>query len=187
MPWSNSAIELTPELSCTPSLALRFRMWGVGITGGDSSHILACLARDKLCRPHICRVLEAQRLELIWSPRPPHQRRLLEREATLGSTDTFLHSGMFSGAPGPPGVPIIARYSSAIAIHWSSGDPGKGPITRYVIEARPSGTPLPRVGCLPSMAHFLPRSCPYPWDCFCPPSTKAHVLLQVKLEVGSRR
>ncbi|ERE69192.1 protein sidekick-2 isoform 1, partial [Cricetulus griseus] len=42
------------------------------------------------------------------------------------------------GAPGPPGVPIIVRYSSAIAIHWSSGDPGKGPITRYVIEARPS-------------------------------------------------
>ncbi|XP_057392194.1 protein sidekick-2 isoform X4 [Balaenoptera acutorostrata] len=43
-----------------------------------------------------------------------------------------------AGAPGPPGVPIIVRYSSAIAIHWSSGDPGKGPITRYVIEARPS-------------------------------------------------
>uniref|UniRef100_A0A8C0LET6 Sidekick cell adhesion molecule 2 n=1 Tax=Canis lupus dingo TaxID=286419 RepID=A0A8C0LET6_CANLU len=39
---------------------------------------------------------------------------------------------------GAPGVPIIVRYSSAIAIHWSSGDPGKGPITRYVIEARPS-------------------------------------------------
>ena len=45
-----------------------------------------------------------------------------------------------TGAPGPPGVPIIVRYSSAIAIHWSSGDPGKGPITRYVLEARPSGT-----------------------------------------------
>ncbi|XP_032473244.1 protein sidekick-2 isoform X3 [Phocoena sinus] len=43
-----------------------------------------------------------------------------------------------AGAPGPPGVPIIVRYSSAIAIHWSSGDPGKGPITRYIIEARPS-------------------------------------------------
>lgn len=45
----------------------------------------------------------------------------------------------FAGAPGPPGVPILVRYSSAIAIHWSSGDPGKGPVTRYVIEARPSG------------------------------------------------
>ncbi|XP_040308213.1 protein sidekick-2 isoform X2 [Herpailurus yagouaroundi] len=47
-------------------------------------------------------------------------------------------TGPGEGAPGPPGVPIIVRYSSAIAIHWSSGDPGKGPITRYVIEARPS-------------------------------------------------
>ncbi|KAM9044333.1 protein sidekick-2 isoform 5-T5 [Megaptera novaeangliae] len=47
-------------------------------------------------------------------------------------------TGPGEGAPGPPGAPIIVRYSSAIAIHWSSGDPGKGPITRYVIEARPS-------------------------------------------------
>ncbi|KAG8505148.1 Protein sidekick-2 [Galemys pyrenaicus] len=47
-------------------------------------------------------------------------------------------TGPGEGAPGPPGVPIIVRYSSAIAIHWSSGDPGQGPITRYVIEARPS-------------------------------------------------
>uniref|UniRef100_A0A8C5URT6 Sidekick cell adhesion molecule 2 n=1 Tax=Microcebus murinus TaxID=30608 RepID=A0A8C5URT6_MICMU len=47
-------------------------------------------------------------------------------------------TGPGEGAPGPPGVPVIVRYSSAIAIHWSSGDPGKGPITRYVIEARPS-------------------------------------------------
>lgn len=47
-------------------------------------------------------------------------------------------TGPGEGAPGPPGVPIIMRYSSAIAIHWSSGDPGKGPVTRYVIEARPS-------------------------------------------------
>ncbi|KAK1330879.1 hypothetical protein QTO34_008821 [Cnephaeus nilssonii] len=47
-------------------------------------------------------------------------------------------TGPGEGAPGPPGVPIIVRYSSAIAIHWSSGDPGKGPVTRYVLEARPS-------------------------------------------------
>lgn len=51
------------------------------------------------------------------------------------------------------------RYSSAIAIHWSSGDPGKGPITRYVIEARPSGTPTESASHrsrLPSphVAHF---------------------------------
>lgn len=44
-----------------------------------------------------------------------------------------------SGAPGPPGEPYITRYSSALTIHWTSGDPGRAPITRYVIEARPSG------------------------------------------------
>ncbi|CAJ0932166.1 unnamed protein product [Ranitomeya imitator] len=47
-------------------------------------------------------------------------------------------TGPGDGAPGPPGVPSISRYSSLIAIQWSSGDPGKSPITRYVIEARPS-------------------------------------------------
>ncbi|MGH0121573.1 UNVERIFIED_CONTAM: hypothetical protein FKN15_040700 [Acipenser sinensis] len=43
-------------------------------------------------------------------------------------------------APGPPGDPFISRYGSALTIHWASGDPGRGPISRYVIEARPSGT-----------------------------------------------
>ncbi|XP_053310046.1 protein sidekick-2 [Spea bombifrons] len=47
-------------------------------------------------------------------------------------------TGPGEGAPGPPGEPFITRYSSAITIHWSSGDPGKSPITRYIIEARPS-------------------------------------------------
>uniref|UniRef100_A0A6I8SSN7 Sidekick cell adhesion molecule 2 n=1 Tax=Xenopus tropicalis TaxID=8364 RepID=A0A6I8SSN7_XENTR len=47
-------------------------------------------------------------------------------------------TGPGEGAPGPPGEPFISRYSSAITIHWSSGDPGKSPITRYIIEARPS-------------------------------------------------
>uniref|UniRef100_A0AAQ6A2M4 Sidekick cell adhesion molecule 2b n=1 Tax=Amphiprion ocellaris TaxID=80972 RepID=A0AAQ6A2M4_AMPOC len=41
-------------------------------------------------------------------------------------------------SPGPPGEPFITRYSSALTIHWTSGDPGRAPITRYVIEARPS-------------------------------------------------
>lgn len=44
-----------------------------------------------------------------------------------------------TGAPGPPGEPFITRYGTALTIHWSSGDPGRAPITRYVIEARPSG------------------------------------------------
>ncbi|NXJ70226.1 SDK2 protein, partial [Rostratula benghalensis] len=47
-------------------------------------------------------------------------------------------TGPGEGAPGPPGEPFISRYGTAITIHWSSGDPGQGPITRYVIEARPS-------------------------------------------------
>ena len=72
------------------------------------------------------------------------------------------HCVLFTGAPGPPGVPIIVRYSSAIAIHWSSGDPGKGPVTRYVIEARPSGMPALDWAAVPvereSMSHLLPPS-----------------------------
>ncbi|XP_069511212.1 protein sidekick-2 isoform X2 [Ambystoma mexicanum] len=47
-------------------------------------------------------------------------------------------TGPGEGAPGSPGVPFVSKYGAAIAIQWSSGDPGKGPITRYVIEARPS-------------------------------------------------
>ncbi|XP_034050564.1 protein sidekick-2 [Thalassophryne amazonica] len=47
-------------------------------------------------------------------------------------------TGPGEGAPGPPGEPFITRYGSALTIHWASGDPGRAPITRYVIEARPS-------------------------------------------------
>lgn len=43
------------------------------------------------------------------------------------------------GAPGPPGEPFIARHGAALTLHWTSGDQGRAPITRYVIEARPSG------------------------------------------------
>lgn len=43
------------------------------------------------------------------------------------------------GAPGPPGEPFISRYGAALTLHWTSGDQGRAPITRYVIEARPSG------------------------------------------------
>ncbi|KAM9296045.1 protein sidekick-2 [Gastrophryne carolinensis] len=53
----------------------------------------------------------------------------LEANVTTGPAD---------GAPGPPGVPSMSRYGSLIAIQWSSGDPGRSPITRYVIEARAS-------------------------------------------------
>uniref|UniRef100_A0A8C5N9E1 Sidekick cell adhesion molecule 2b n=1 Tax=Gouania willdenowi TaxID=441366 RepID=A0A8C5N9E1_GOUWI len=47
-------------------------------------------------------------------------------------------TGPGEGAPGPPGEPFITRYSSGLTIHWTSGEPGRAPITRYVIEARPS-------------------------------------------------
>ncbi|XP_065805876.1 protein sidekick-2 isoform X3 [Labrus bergylta] len=47
-------------------------------------------------------------------------------------------TGPGEGAPGPPGEPFITRYGQALTIHWTSGDPGRAPITRYVIEARPS-------------------------------------------------
>uniref|UniRef100_A0AAY4BJX0 Protein sidekick-2-like n=1 Tax=Denticeps clupeoides TaxID=299321 RepID=A0AAY4BJX0_9TELE len=39
---------------------------------------------------------------------------------------------------GPPGEPFISRYGTVLTLHWTSGDPGRSPITRYVIEARPS-------------------------------------------------
>ncbi|KAG7222259.1 hypothetical protein INR49_027263 [Caranx melampygus] len=47
-------------------------------------------------------------------------------------------TGPGEGAPGPPGEPFITRYGSSLTIHWTSGDPGRAPISRYVIEARPS-------------------------------------------------
>ncbi|XP_062859555.1 protein sidekick-2-like [Trichomycterus rosablanca] len=47
-------------------------------------------------------------------------------------------TGPGEGAPGPPGEPFISRYGSTLTIHWTSGDPGRAPISRYVIEARPS-------------------------------------------------
>ncbi|XP_063076857.1 protein sidekick-2-like [Engraulis encrasicolus] len=47
-------------------------------------------------------------------------------------------TGPGEGAPGPPGEPFISRYGSGLTIHWSNGDPGRAPITRYVMEARPS-------------------------------------------------
>ncbi|KAJ8283487.1 hypothetical protein COCON_G00023370 [Conger conger] len=41
-------------------------------------------------------------------------------------------------SPRAPGEPFISRYGTALTIHWANGDPGRAPITRYVIEARPS-------------------------------------------------
>lgn len=63
----------------------------------------------------------------LGSPRPGPHPLLLNRGLHL------------AGAPGPPGEPFVTRYGTALTIHWSSGEAGRAPITRYVIEARPSG------------------------------------------------
>lgn len=77
------------------------------------------------------------------------------------------------------------RYSSAIAIHWSSGDPGKGPITRYVIEARPSGGSAlggpAWLGCLsPGLSLHSPLPAPPA------PPTWGFCLTLMPLRAGSR-
>ncbi|KAM4674070.1 protein sidekick-2 [Amazona ochrocephala] len=68
-----------------------------------------------------------------------YQFRIRAKTFAYGpDVEANITTGPAEGAPGPPGEPFISRYGSAITIHWSSGDPGQGPITRYVIEARPS-------------------------------------------------
>uniref|UniRef100_A0A674DR20 Sidekick cell adhesion molecule 2 n=1 Tax=Salmo trutta TaxID=8032 RepID=A0A674DR20_SALTR len=65
--------------------------------------------------------------------------RIRAKTFTYGpEVEANITMGPGEGAPGPPGEPFISRYGSALTIHWSNGDPGRSPITRYVIEARPS-------------------------------------------------
>ncbi|XP_069786249.1 protein sidekick-2 isoform X2 [Narcine bancroftii] len=65
--------------------------------------------------------------------------RIKAKTFTYGpDIEANITTGPGEGSPGPPGEPLIYRYGSVITIHWSSGDSGKAPITRYVIEARPS-------------------------------------------------
>ncbi|XP_059387315.1 protein sidekick-2-like isoform X2 [Carassius carassius] len=65
--------------------------------------------------------------------------RIRAKTFTYGpEVEANITTGPGEGAPGPPGEPFISRYGSALTIHWSNGDPGRAPITRYVIEARPS-------------------------------------------------
>ncbi|KAL4624411.1 protein sidekick-1-like [Arapaima gigas] len=42
------------------------------------------------------------------------------------------------GAPGSPKQMSVTKSPSSLTIHWSPGDTGGGPVTGYVIEARPS-------------------------------------------------
>ncbi|XP_012989296.1 protein sidekick-2 isoform X4 [Esox lucius] len=65
--------------------------------------------------------------------------RIRAKTFTYGpEVEANITMGPGEGAPGPPGEPFISRYGSALTIHWTNGDPGRSPITRYVIEARPS-------------------------------------------------
>ncbi|KAI1886586.1 hypothetical protein AGOR_G00197330 [Albula goreensis] len=65
--------------------------------------------------------------------------RIRAKTFTYGpQVEANITTGPGEGAPGPPGEPFISRYGTALTIHWANGDPGRAPITRYVIEARPS-------------------------------------------------
>ncbi|XP_066560557.1 protein sidekick-2 isoform X2 [Amia ocellicauda] len=65
--------------------------------------------------------------------------RIRAKTFTYGpEVEANITTGPGEGAPGPPGEPFISRYGTALTLHWANGDPGRAPITRYVIEARPS-------------------------------------------------
>uniref|UniRef100_A0A673YUC1 Sidekick cell adhesion molecule 2 n=1 Tax=Salmo trutta TaxID=8032 RepID=A0A673YUC1_SALTR len=65
--------------------------------------------------------------------------RIRAKTLTYGpEMEANITTGPGEGAPGPPGEPFISWYGTALTLHWTSGDPGRAPITRYVIEARPS-------------------------------------------------
>uniref|UniRef100_A0A674ABP6 Sidekick cell adhesion molecule 2 n=1 Tax=Salmo trutta TaxID=8032 RepID=A0A674ABP6_SALTR len=65
--------------------------------------------------------------------------RIRAKTLTYGpEMEANITTGPGEGAPGPPGEPFISRYGTALTLHWTSGDPGRAPITCYVIEARPS-------------------------------------------------
>ncbi|XP_061160026.1 protein sidekick-2-like isoform X2 [Syngnathus typhle] len=65
--------------------------------------------------------------------------RIRAKTLTYGpEAEANITTGPGEGAPGPPGEPFLTRYGSALTMHWSGGDQGRAPITRYVIESRPS-------------------------------------------------
>ncbi|XP_077474176.1 protein sidekick-2-like isoform X2 [Stigmatopora argus] len=65
--------------------------------------------------------------------------RIRAKTLTYGpEVEANITTGPGEGSPGPPGEPFISRYGSALTLHWTSGDQGRAPVTRYVIEARPS-------------------------------------------------
>uniref|UniRef100_A0A8C1R1Z1 Sidekick cell adhesion molecule 1b n=1 Tax=Cyprinus carpio TaxID=7962 RepID=A0A8C1R1Z1_CYPCA len=47
-------------------------------------------------------------------------------------------AGPVEGSPGSPLQTSVTKSASALTLHWSAGAEGAGPVTGYVIEARPS-------------------------------------------------
>ncbi|XDV14672.1 hypothetical protein PO909_014885, partial [Leuciscus waleckii] len=47
-------------------------------------------------------------------------------------------AGPVEGSPGSPLQTSVTKSASALTLHWSEGVEGAGPVTGYVIEARPS-------------------------------------------------
>ncbi|RXN38929.1 sidekick-1 isoform X2 [Labeo rohita] len=47
-------------------------------------------------------------------------------------------AGPVEGSPGSPLQTSVTKSASALTLHWSEGAEGAGPVTGYVIEARPS-------------------------------------------------
>ncbi|KAJ8246101.1 hypothetical protein GJAV_G00263660, partial [Gymnothorax javanicus] len=111
------------------------------------------------------------------------QRWLKVRDLTRGVTYRFrvqaktisfgpelegnITAGPVGGTPGSPVQTSITKASSVLTIHWSPGDAGAGPITGYVIEARPSDEGL--------------------WDTFVkhlPPSSLSHSVSLDRLRQG---
>ncbi|CAL8330871.1 unnamed protein product [Merluccius merluccius] len=96
-------------------------------------------------------------------------RWLKVQDLTRGVTYTFsvqartvslgppLHANItaqpLQGTPGSPMGMSITKSSSALALHWSEGEAGAGPISGYVVEARPSDE-----GVWDSFIRLLPPS-----------------------------
>ncbi|KAI1884631.1 hypothetical protein AGOR_G00228370 [Albula goreensis] len=115
--------------------------------------------------------------------RGDRQRWLKVRDLTKGVTYCFhvqaktisfgpeleanITAGPVEGSPGSPKQMSITKSASALTIHWSPGDTGAGPVTGYVIEARPSDEGL--------------------WDTFVkslPPSSTSHSVSLDRLRQG---
>lgn len=117
-------------------------------------------------------VLEALRLELIWlsSPLPPAQVVVNGGQSWFHRRPHILwdvcrcprttRSANHRSVQLSHCHPLVQRRSWQRTHHTLRN---RGQALRYAV---------PRLGYLPSMAHTLPCSRPFPWACFYPPSMK---------------